>query len=539
MGVPGVAGSCHTGHVVYTSLKEMTMLLDAFEPKRVLHYFEEIAAIPHGSGNTRAISDHLVEFAKSKGLEYRQDSLGNVLIRKAASPGCESAPVVILQGHMDMVCEKDADCTLDMEKEGLDLRLYRRKELRWLSRELSPLQSPEDWFLKAEGTTLGSDDGIGVAYMMAILEAEDITHPALECVFTVDEEIGMLGAVGMDMSDLKGRLLMNIDSEDEGHVLAGCAGGCIATVTIPVEREDPEETMDSLLLRVEGLKGGHSGLEIDRGRANASVILGRLLQTLSLRFGQDIRLCSVNGGSKDNAIPRSAEAVLRVMPGIRQAVMELAAEEEGVFRREYAGCDPELQISCSVRTLEHPEEERNPVPVIRPLSRASEACAIRLLRILPNGIEKMSRDIPGLVETSLNLGILKTKENKIVASSLVRSGVNSEKEELLSRIAAVAEALGGTASYEGDYPAWEYRKESRLREVMQECYEAQYKEPIIVETVHAGVECGIFSDKLPGLDAVSFGPDLKDIHTAKEAMDLASVERTWKLILSVLKKLCE
>ena len=513
------------------------MLLENYEPKRVLYYFEQIAAIPHGSGHTKAISDHLVSFAVSHGLSYRQDALGNVVIRKAASPGHESAPVVILQGHMDMVCEKDADCTLDMEKEGLNLKLYRRKELSWLSTELQPFQSPEDVFLKAEGTTLGSDDGIAVAMMMAILEAEDITHPELECVFTVDEEIGMLGAGGMDMSDLKGRLLLNIDSEDEGHLLAGCAGGCISTVTIPVEREDPEEQTDAMLLRVEGLKGGHSGIEIDRGRANASVLLGRLLQTLSSKFGQEFRLCSVNGGSKDNAIPRSAEAVLLVSPGIRQAVMETVAEEEGVFRREFAGCDPELQLSCFVSSPEHPEEERNPVPRIRPLSRASEACAIRLLRILPNGIQKMSYDIPGLVETSLNLGILKTEDSRICASSLVRSSVNSEKNELLSRIAAVAEALGGTVRYEGDYPAWEYRKESRLREVMQECYEAQYGEPIIVETVHAGVECGIFTNGLPGLDAVSFGPDLKDIHTPKEAMDLKSVERTWNLVLAVLVKL--
>ena len=516
-------------------------VLEGCEPERVLYYFEEIAAIPHGSKNTKAISDHLVSFAVSHGLEYRQDALGNVVIRKpacaAAGGEASGAEPVILQGHMDMVCEKEADCSLDMEREGLRLKLFRRKELDWLMDELSPLQSGEDLILKAEGTTLGADDGIAVAYMLALLEAEDIPHPPLECVFTVDEEIGMLGAAGFDASDLKGRLLLNVDHEDEGHLLAGCAGGCTTTVLIPVHRETAEATLDTMVVRVEGLKGGHSGIEIDRGRANASMLLGRLLQTLFADGDTGLRLCSVKGGSKDNAIPRSAEAVLLVSPEARSRVMDRITEEEQVYRREYVGLEPELQLSCHVLSAEEPDALRMKIPCSNPMTRDSEDRVIRMLRILPNGVQKMSFDIPGKVETSLNLGILETEEKEVRASLLARSSVNSEKWELVSRMDAVAGALGGRIINEGEYPAWEYRRDSRLREVMQSCFEAQYKEKMIVETVHAGVECGLFADRLPDLDAVSFGPELRDIHTPRETMDIASVERTWKLILKVLEEL--
>ena len=505
------------------------MVLENYEPKRVLYYFERIAAIPHGSRHTAAISDYLVSFAKEKGLDHRQDSLGNVVIRKPASAGCETAEPVILQGHMDMVCEKEADCDMDMSKEGLRLKVMTRKELPYLmERPLRNGQSGEDVIITAEGTTLGGDDGIAVAYMLAILESDSIPHPALECIFTVDEEIGMLGAAGFDAEDIQGRLLLNIDSEDEGHLLVGCAGGCTTTISLPVERTYPDEIMDTMILSVEGLQGGHSGIEIDKGRANASVLLGRLLQMLFFEFKNDLCLCSVNGGSKDNAIPRSAEAVLLVSQGMQEAVGNYIKEEEAIYRKEYGKREPDLRLVC--RFTDEAE---------RPMTRESARNTINLLRCVPNGIQQMSFDIPGLVETSLNLGILTTTEKEISASFSVRSSVNSEKWELINRLSAVAEALGGSCSNEGEYPAWEYREDSRLREVMKSCYEAQYGEPMIVETIHAGVECGLFADKLPGLDAVSFGPDMNDIHTPKEAMDLPSVQRTWKLILSVLKVLGE
>ncbi len=516
-------------------------LLEEFEPKRVLYHFEEITKIPRGSRHTKEISDWLVTFAREHKLEYRQDALGNVVIRKPASSltgpegsgqennGKQAAPV-ILQGHIDMVCEKDPDCTLDMEKEGLHLVLHRRKELDWLMEDLSPLQSEDDWILKAEGTTLGGDDGIAVAYMLALLEAEDIPHPPLECIFTVDEEIGMLGASGMDLSDIQGRLLLNVDSEDEGHLLAGCAGGCTTTVEIPVERDWPEAAPMEAVLTVTGLQGGHSGIEIDRGRANASMLLGRILQMLFYEFEEGLWLVSVNGGSKDNAIPRTAEARLLVEPELMNAVLRYVQEEEETYRKEYGDIEPLLQLKLEIRQA---QDEVLP----KPMDRASARRVVQMLRILPNGIQKMSFDIPGLVETSLNLGILVTEDTSVSASFSVRSSVNSEKWELINRLDATAQALGGSCRNEGEYSAWEYRKDSRLRDVMQSCYQAQYGKPMIVETIHAGVECGIFADELPGLDAVSFGPELRDIHTPRETMDLASVERTWRLILSVLKEL--
>ena len=506
-------------------------VLSGYQPERVLYYFEQIAGIPHGSGHTQAISDHLVRFANEHGLEVSQDTLGNVVIRKPASAGCEAAPCVILQGHMDMVCEKEADVTLDMEKEGLRLVVQRRRDLTVPIQEeagiVSDLYDPEDVIVTAEGTTLGGDDGIAVAYMLAILESDRITHPSLECVFTVDEEIGMLGAAGMDMSKLTGKYLLNIDSEDEGHLLAGCAGGCLVTITLPVEKEDYTDGVP-VLLTVDGLLGGHSGIEIDKGRANADMLLGRILQDLTLQFSDtDVRLSSLQGGAKDNAIPREAAACLMVKENMIRDIQSFLNEREEVLRGEYGAQDPGIRISIK------PEPGQGG----RCFTKASEQKVIQMLRCVPNGIQKMSFQTPGLVETSLNLGILKTDDSSVTFSFLVRSNVNSEKWELMKRLRALTEAFGGTIAFAGDYPAWEYRPESHLRDVMCECFLEQYGKQMIVETMHAGVECGLFTDQIEGLDVVSIGPDMKDIHTPKERMDLASVERTWKLILSVLERL--
>ena len=533
-----------------------------YEPQRVFHYFQEIAEIPHGSGNTKMISDHIMQTADKLGLPAEQDRLGNVVIRKPGTPGYEASDTVILQGHMDMVCEKDADCVRDMEKEGLKLQLLQRKDLPWLTgdkEEASDRRKADDPILKAEGTTLGGDDGIAVAYMLAILESTEIEHPPLECVFTVDEEIGMLGAVGMDMSNLTGKYLLNIDSEEEGHVLVGCAGGCLTTIRVPVERELPEEETGqenagdreesapsyarSMRLTVTGLLGGHSGMEIHKGRANANMLLGRVLQELRKELPGDFRLVSVDGGSKDNAIPREAAAEVWISGDKTERAKEVVEKTEAVIQREYGSCDPEIRISLEDETSgtdePGPDGQKQKTPELKAgsFTDVSAEKVISLLRCLPNGIQKMNPVIPELVETSLNLGILRTERDSVSASFCVRSGVNSEKEELNSRIEALAQVLGGTVQIEGQYPAWEMRETSRLRDIMCKCYHEQTGEKMIVETIHAGVECGLFSDGVPGLDAVSFGPDMTDIHTPKEAMDIYSVERTWKLILAVLKEL--
>ena len=507
-------------------------VLNGLQPERVFYYFEELAGIPHGSGRTKAVSNHLAEFAKKLSLDYTQDDLGNVVIRKPGTAGYESSEPVILQGHMDMVCEKDSDCELDMEKEGLKLRVLKRKDVPHLAvSELLPRMSMEDDIIMATGTTLGADDGIAVAYIQAILEAEDIPHPPLECVITVDEEIGMLGAQGLDMAGLQGRMLLNIDSEEEGHALVGCAGGCTSKVSVPVVREIPEAGDVKAGLLVSGLMGGHSGMEIDKGRANANYLLGRALQIISEEYPDGLRLISVDGGSKDNAITREAKAVLLVKPEILDEVKKKVSCAEEIIRKEYGKRDPGISIVLSEETVVKDEAD------LKPMDKASGEKVIQMLRILPNGIQKMSLDLPGFVETSLNLGILTTEEDTVLASFLIRSSVNSETREVAERLKAAAGALGGTYSEVGSYPAWEYRANSGLSQLMCEVYWEQFGEELIVETIHAGVECGFFMDGIPGLEAVSFGPDLTDIHTPKEAMDVASVERTWKFILAVLERM--
>ena len=478
-------------------------VLKGLEPASVFRFFEEICGIPHGSGDTKRISDYCVRFAEERGLEYRQDEFNNVIIRGKGTPGYENAAPVMLQGHIDMVCEKEAGCDIDFSKEGLRLRL-------------------ENGIVTADGTTLGGDDGIAAAYMLAILDSETIPHPPLECVFTVDEEIGMLGAAAMDMSDLRSRIMLNIDSEDEGFLLVSCAGGMTARCLVPVERAAMSGTKAEI--KVTGCMGGHSGTEINKGRANASMVLGEVLE--ALRKEIPFRLVSVNGGLKDNAIPREAAAEL-VFADDAGAAGKIAALSDDLQKR-FADTDPGIRI------------EYTAVPAgqsFGPMTEESTERVIRALKSLPNGVQKMSADIEGLVQTSLNLGIMKTEESQVSFAFSVRSSVEEEKQALRKELEKVTSDLGGTVEVQGEYPAWEYRKESPLRDLMVEVYTEQYGSAPVVQAIHAGVECGLFSGHLPGLDCVSFGPDMKDIHTPKESMDTESVRRTWEYLLEILRRL--
>lgn len=480
-------------------------VLSNLEPASVFRSFEAICGIPHGSGNTKAISDYCVEFAKAHGLRYIQDQHNNIIIYKDGTPGYENSAPVMLQGHLDMVCEKEPDCDIHFETEGLRLKL-------------------EDGVISAEGTTLGGDDGIAVAYGLAILAAEDIPHPPLEVVFTVDEEIGLLGAAALDCSHLNSRLLLNLDSEEEGYLLVSCAGGATATCRLPVERR--QVTGQKAKLVVTGLRGGHSGMEIIKNRANSNVLLGRLLYELDRELDYD--LISVDGGSKDNAIPRETVAQLVINPEESGALSAFAAQWSAVFAKEYQVTDPDVKVQV---VFEEAEGE------FAAMGESDKCTVISSLVLLPNGIQRMSSDIPDLVQTSLNLGILKTEEGEVSASFSVRSSMGSEKTALLHRLTALMGVLGGTLEVVGDYPAWEYKKDSPLRDLMIQVYEEQYGQPPVVQAIHAGVECGLLSDQLPGLDCVSFGPDMKDVHTTSERMDVASVQRVWKYLLEVLKRL--
>ena len=475
-------------------------VLEQLEPQGVFRFFEELCGIPHGSRNCQAASDWCLAFARERGLEHYQDEAGNVILIQEATPGYEAADPILIQGHLDMVCEKEPGCTKDMEKEGLDLYV-------------------EDGCVRARGTTLGGDDGIAVAMALAILDDRTIPHPRLEVVLTTEEEIGMMGAVALDASPLRGRKLLNLDSEAEGVFTVSCAGGSMARCALPVTRTAFAGT--ALEVRVSGLVGGHSGTEIHKGRANANAVLGRLLQAMGAET--ELRLVTAAGGGKDNAIPveSSAQVVASDEAAARQAAEQMAA----ALTREYAVADPGLRVEVTACEVSE-----------TPMDRASTEKALCMLTCLPNGVQAMSMDIPGLVQTSLNLGILATEADSLTATFCVRSSLGSQKEMLHRRLRALMAQLGGTVSISGDYPAWEYRQDSPLRDLMTEIFWEQYGSAPQIEAIHAGVECGILAGKLPGLDCVSVGPDLLDIHTPRERMDIASVQRVWRFVLEVLKR---
>lgn len=477
-------------------------MLEHLQPERVFYYFEKMCEIPHGSGNTKQISDFCVDFAKEQGLKYYQDADNNVIIIKEASAGYEMSEPVILQGHLDMVCEKTADCTKDMEKEGLDVYI-------------------DGDFVRAKDTTLGGDNGIAVAMAMAILEDKTLSHPRVEAVFTVDEEIGLLGAGSIDVSPLKGKTMINIDSEDEGIFTVSCAGGNSTICRLPINKKGYQGVVYTL--EITGCKGGHSGVEIDKGRSNAAVLMGRLLQ--DIQKGASLQIVSVDGGLKDNAIPVQSKAVIVCD---QEIVVKASVEQmQSVFANEYAGTDPDIQITFT-------RDENAKVNVIDEVSTEKMIC---LLTCMPNGIQKMSMDIAGLVQTSLNIGIVETHEDYFRMSFCVRSSVDSEREMLNRRIDTLITLFGGTMEIEGSYPGWEYKKDSRLRDLMIDVFKEQYGKEPTVEAIHAGLECGMFAGKIPGLDCVSIGPNLDQIHTVRENMSISSVKRVYEFVLEVLKRM--
>ena len=475
--------------------------LAGLEPASVFGYFEEICSIPHGSGNTKMISDYLVSFAKEHGLRYIQDELNNVIIFQNGTCGMEDHEPVILQGHMDMVCEKDAACPIDMAVEGLDV-------------------THDGFCVSAKGTTLGGDDGIALAYAMALMADTTIPHPPLEVIITVDEETGMYGAAGIDLSMLKGKKLINLDSEDEGVFTVSCAGGCRATIALNVERRAVYGPC--IRLAVDGLQGGHSGAEIHKNRANANKVMGEFMS----RIQKLMPLCLTNlsGGSKDNAIPRSCQATMVAMGINLQRINTIAEELQAEIREQYD--EPKVTIQAfDVDALGG-----------NGLSTESTAKIIGLLCAAPNGVQKMSDDIPGLVQTSLNLGIAKLGE-RFTATFSVRSSVNTEKLELLEQLKKLCAFYEGVYTEKGDYPAWEYKKDSELRDTMVKVYTEMYGKAPEVLAIHAGLECGLLGEKIPGLDCVSVGPQMHDIHTSRERLEIASTRRTWNFLLEVLKAL--
>lgn len=478
-------------------------VLANLQPEKVFFYFEEISKIPHGSGNIEQISDYLVEFAKQRGLKYYQDEAKNVIIMKQATSGYEKEPAVILQGHMDMVAVKTPDSTKDMKTEGLDIAI-------------------DGDYIYAKETSLGGDDGIAIAYALAILDADDLQHPKLEVVITVDEEIGLLGAGSIDLSMLEGNRMINLDSEEEGIFWTSCAGGATADCGLKVVRESCTGTAIKILL--DGLQGGHSGCEIHKEHGNSNALVGRMLYGLTKEF--QVALLSLQGGLADNAIPRQTEMVLIVAEKDIEAVSGRIAQIGAQMAEELGVKDPDFKVSINVA-------ERG---AYQALSAADTRRVAAFLTVLPGGVMAMSADVPGLVETSLNMGVLKMDEASVHAQFSVRSSVESAKAALLDKLQAVCALAAGDMEISGSYPGWKYRVESPLRDKMVRVYEEMYGSKPKVEAIHAGLECGILGSKIADLDCVSMGPDMFNVHTTEEKLSISSTAKVWNYLVRLLEE---
>ncbi|OGO77537.1 MAG: aminoacyl-histidine dipeptidase [Clostridiales bacterium GWB2_37_7] len=484
----------------------MQNILRELTPNSVFKFFEEIAQIPRCSGDEQRISDYLVNFAKERKLEVTRDKALNVIIKKPAAPGYENAPTVILQGHMDMVCEKNKETIHDFEKDPIKLRIV-------------------DDLIFATETTLGADNGIALAYALALLEADDILHPAIEALFTTDEESTMGGAIALDGNNLKGRLLINLDSEEEGKLLVSSAGGTKAKVVLPIAWESARSGMHTVRIRIGGLKGGHSGMEINKQRGNANKLMGRLLN--DIKGEMEIFLNEINGGVKSNAIPREVDVVAQIS---RENLSKLEAKMqlwELVFKNELRAADPEICVKLEI-------EEQS---LDRVFNKESLNMLTACLMLLPNGIQSMSMEIEGLVESSTNLGVVQTAGDNIYLINEIRSSVKTLKRSTLNTIKMLAETLGGELRIESDYPEWEYNPNSEMRKLFQKVYKDMYNKEAEIIAIHAGLECGVLAQKLDGLDSISLGPNIFDVHTPKENFSIASTKNVWEYLLEVLKQM--
>lgn len=473
------------------------------KPERVFSYFKEISSIPHGSGNCGKITEYCINFAKKFGLRYYSDDAGNVVIYKQGTPGYENSDTVILQGHLDMVCQKTDDCNIDFNKDGLSLCC-------------------ENGFLSANGTTLGADNGIAVAMILSVLESSDIKHPPIEAVFTTDEEVGMIGAGKLDMSVLSGKYLVNIDSEEEKKVFVSCAGGSEISAKIPLCAV--KKTGFAVTLHIQGLLGGHSGVEINSGRINSNILAGRYLNYLNCNTQFDI--ISVDGGDKGNAITNSTK--IKLLTNDAAKLCKVVEEYNKVVFEELASREPGFKVSALVSDIQH---EYNV------FSENLKIDVIYLLYCIPNGVQEMSADVKGLVETSLNLGIVSTNEDSVNLLISLRSNKVSALTALEEKVKTFLGRTDCTLKVSGFYPPWEYKRDSALRNKYIDVYKDIFGFVPTVEAIHAGLECGVFASKIKNIDCIAIGPDLFDVHTVNEKLDILSTERIYNVIISLLENL--
>ncbi|WP_343342922.1 aminoacyl-histidine dipeptidase [Terrisporobacter petrolearius] len=485
----------------------MTVNIENPKLQLVFKYFSQISKIPRGSGNEKGISDYLVSEAKRLGLEVIQDKALNVIIKKTGTKGYENSPGVILQGHMDMVCEKNKDTVHDFAKDEIKLRV-------------------DGDYLYATGTTLGADNGIAVAMGLALLACDDIPHPPLEVLYTVNEEVSMIGAMKLDGSIFKGRYIINVDSEEEGKITVSCAGGVTAIITIDKEYKEVSSSKTTYNIGIKGLQGGHSGMEIDKKRGNSNVLMGRVLNHIC-KNGISYDLVSIHGGLKNNAIPRESECVILIDDNNKEALQKEIGNILDIFKNELKTSDPGVILECGKG-----EETYD-----KALSDDVKNKIIGVLNLMPRGIQTMSPDIEGLVESSTNLGVVVTNDNDIKLEFATRSSVKSLKEDLNYRMELLSKFIGVKLDLEDDYPEWEYAKNSKLEKICEDTYEEiTGKKPEIV-ALHAGLECGLLLDTIKGAEAVSIGPDLFDVHTPNEHLSISSTEKTWDYLVAILKNI--
>ncbi len=481
----------------------MKRVLGNLEPARLWELFEDICQVPRPSKKEERILAFLIDFAKKHDLEYIQDKAGNLVIRKPASPGYEDLAVVVLQSHVDMVCEKNEGVDHDFDNDPIKPRIV-------------------DGWVRGTGTTLGADDGIGIATQLAILEADHIGHGPIECLFTVDEETGLTGAFNLEKNMLKGRILLNLDSEDDGQLFIGCAGGTDTLITFENKREDPDNDHEAFKLSVTGLKGGHSGDDIHRGRGNAIKVINRILWNAELMY--EIRLSDYKGGNLHNAIAREAFALVTVPKRNKKAFRDMCQELGGEMQGAMKTSEPDMRVELT--------EAGMPECV---MDAKTQNRLLNALYACPHGVMSWSADIPNLVETSTNLASVKTTGKEIIVVTSQRSSVETAKRDIADMVATVFHLAGARVKHGDGYPGWEPDMNSEILAVTRKAYEKLFNEEPEVLVIHAGLECGIIGEKYPGMDMISYGPEIKGAHSPDEGIEITSVEKFWDLTLEVLK----
>ncbi len=478
-------------------------MLKNLKPKQVFHYFEELTAIPRCSGNEKQVSDYLVNFAKERKFKVYQDKALNVIIKKPGTAGYEKSAAVIIQGHMDMVCGKSEKSSHDFAKDPISLKI-------------------DGDFLRASGTTLGADNGIGVAYGLAILDSKDIPHPPIELLITTDEETGMHGAASLKTAHLTGKTLLNIDAEEEGVFFVSCAGGRILMSEFTPRWKKTSNS--GLRINVSGLKGGHSGLEIVEQRANAIKLLGRILD--AARKAGSFYITTISGGSDHNAIAKEAQVTVAADASVLKKIKAVVIGFSKELKKEFASADPKLQVA--VASVDK---------VATCLGGGSTERLIDFLLIAPNGVQSMSPELENLVESSLNFGVLEQSDKFINITISVRSSVSSIGEEITRRLEALAKMVGAKTSRTSEYPAWHYQADSKIRDLCVSVYKVVSGNDASIRAIHAGLECGLLKEKLPETDMISFGPNLYNVHTPDEHLSIHSVANMWAFLTAILAKL--